>query len=197
MDRLREPTKSRHFVWSRREHQNGSREYEDSAVLSVKLCWHKKKRSKFRSGRLCLPEGVTYQRNQKVRSQGQASTSIHRTVPDSGKMGRSGISTQPTRKSVSRAWCVPCVSAEEVLASARKAIANRGSRGSRRLDLYREANSDSRDIRQSNSKKHHQDVQSQVGPSFRGRSNLVKRRWSKRQVPWISRARFFLRGIGL
>jgi hypothetical protein len=32
-----------------------------------------------------------------VQGQRQASTSIHRTVPDSGKTWRSGISTQPTR----------------------------------------------------------------------------------------------------
>jgi hypothetical protein len=64
---------------------------------------HQKKRVELRSGGLCLPEGVTHQRNQKVRSQGQASTSIHMTVPDSSKTWRSGISAQPTRKFVSRA----------------------------------------------------------------------------------------------
>jgi hypothetical protein len=51
------------------------------------------KRAEFQSGRLCLPEDVTDERSQNVRSQGQASTSIHRIVPDSGKTWRSGIPT--------------------------------------------------------------------------------------------------------
>jgi hypothetical protein len=44
-------------------------------------------------------EDVTDQRSQKVRSQGQASTSIHQTIPDSSKT-RSGLPAQPTIKSV-------------------------------------------------------------------------------------------------
>jgi hypothetical protein len=124
-----------------------------------------------------------WSRSQKVRSQGQASTSIHRTVPESGKTWRSGIPAQPTRKSISRAWCVPCVSAKEVFVSARRAIANRGSRSLRRFDIYREVNLDSGDNGQSHSKKHHQNVQSQMGPPFRGRSNLGNRRWSENQIP--------------
>jgi hypothetical protein len=43
-------------------------------------------------------------------------------------------------------------------------------------NIYREANSVSGGSRQSHSKKHHQNVQSQVGSPFRGRSNLAKRR---------------------
>jgi hypothetical protein len=75
---------------------NGSRESEDSAVQAAK-------RSEIRSGRLCQLEGVTHQRNQEVWSQGQTSTSIYRTVLDSGKTWRNGISTQSTRKSINRA----------------------------------------------------------------------------------------------
>jgi hypothetical protein len=117
---------SGYFAWRRREYQNSSRESKDSTVQTAKLRWHQKKIVELRSGRLYLPEGVTHQRNQKVRSQGQARTSIHRTVQDLGKTWRSGIPTQPTRKFVSRAWCVLCVSAEEVFASTRRAISNRG-----------------------------------------------------------------------
>jgi hypothetical protein len=57
----------------------------------------------FEVGDYVYLKGVTQQRNQKVQSQGQASTSIHWTVPDSSKTWRSGISTQPTIKFVSRA----------------------------------------------------------------------------------------------
>jgi hypothetical protein len=43
-----------------------------------------------------LFEGVTHQRNQKVRSQRQASTSIYRAVSDSSQTRRSGLPTQLT-----------------------------------------------------------------------------------------------------
>jgi hypothetical protein len=46
---------------------------------------------RFEVGDYVYLEGVTHQRNQKVRSQGQASISIHRTIPDSSKAWRSGI----------------------------------------------------------------------------------------------------------
>jgi hypothetical protein len=138
---------SRHFAWSRGEHQNSLGESEDSAVQAAKPCWHQKKRAEFQSGRLCLPNSVTNQRSYKVQSQRQASTSIHRTVPNLGKMWRSGLPTQPTREPVSGAWCFPCVSAEEMFASARRAIANQGPWSSGRPDIYREANPSSRDSR--------------------------------------------------
>jgi hypothetical protein len=173
----------RYSAWVWREHQNGSREFEDSTVQTAKLCWHPKKRIEFWSRRLCLLESVTHQRNQKVRSQRQASTLIHRTVPDSTKAWRSGISTQLARKSVSRTWCVSCVSAKEMLASTRRAVANRGPWSSGISDILWEANSDSRDSRSDHSKKHHPDVQSQMGPSLRRRSNLGKRGWFESQVP--------------
>jgi hypothetical protein len=49
-----------------------------------------------------------------------------RTVPNSSKTWKSGISTQLTRKSVGRACCISCVSTEEMLASTRIVVANRG-----------------------------------------------------------------------
>jgi hypothetical protein len=70
---------------------------------------------------------VTHQRNQKVWSQRQASTLIYWAVSDSSKTWRSGLSTQLTRESVSCARCVPCVSIEQILESARRAVASRGS----------------------------------------------------------------------
>jgi hypothetical protein len=72
-----------------------------------------------------LLESVTHQRNQKVWSQRQASTSIYRAVLDSSKTWRSGLSTQLTRESVHSARCVSRVSIEEMLASTRRAVANR------------------------------------------------------------------------
>jgi hypothetical protein len=83
--------RSRYLAWRWREHQDGSTESKDNVVSTAKLCWHKEKKPEFWSGRLYLLEGVTDQGNQKVRSQGQASTLIHRTVPDSSKTWRSGI----------------------------------------------------------------------------------------------------------
>jgi hypothetical protein len=84
----------------------------------------------------CLFEGVTHQRNQKVWSKRQASTSIYWVVSDSSKTWRSCLPTQLTREFVHCARCVPCVSVEEMLESARRAVARRGSLSSRRSDLY-------------------------------------------------------------
>jgi hypothetical protein len=44
-----------------------------------------------------------------------------------GPTWRCGLSTQLTRKSVRCSRCVPCVSVEEMLESARRAVASRGS----------------------------------------------------------------------
>jgi hypothetical protein len=118
------------------------------------------------SGRLCLLESVTHQRNQKVWIQRQASTSIYRTIPGSSKTWRSGISTQLTRKSVCRTRCVSCVSAKEILVSTRRAVANGASWSSRRSDVYWEANSNSGESRSGHSEEHYPDVQSQMGPSL-------------------------------
>jgi hypothetical protein len=96
----------RYSTWSWREYQNGPRESEDNAVKIAKPCWHPKERTEFWSGRPCLLESVTHQRNQKVWSQRQARTPIYRVVPDSSKTWRSGISTQLTRESVHHARCV-------------------------------------------------------------------------------------------
>ena len=176
--------RSRYSAWSRREHQNGPREFKGSAVQTAKLCWHQKKGTQFWSGRLCLLEGVTHQRNQKVWSQRQASTSLYWAVSDSSKTWRSGLSTQLTGEFVRCARCVPCVLVEEMLESARRAIASRGSWSSGRSDLYWEANSNSGDSRSGHSEKYHQDVQSQMGSSLRRRSNLGKRRWFESHVTW-------------
>jgi hypothetical protein len=68
------------------------------------------------------------------------------------------------------------------LKSARRAVSNRGPRSPRILDIHREANLDSGNNEQSHAKEHHQNVQSQMGPSFQGRSNMRARRWSESQV---------------
>jgi hypothetical protein len=68
-----------------------------------------------------------YVRNQKVRIQRQTSTSLYWAVLDSSKTWRSGLSTQLTIESVRCARCVPCVSVEEMLESARRAVASKGS----------------------------------------------------------------------
>jgi hypothetical protein len=68
------------------------------AIKVAKLCRHKKKRAEFRGWRFCLSESVTDQRSQKVRSERQASTPLHQSIPDSRKAWRSGLSAQPTRK---------------------------------------------------------------------------------------------------
>src|SRR5699024_6564157 len=91
---------ARYFARSRREHQDGSRESEDSAIEAAKLCRHKKKRAEFRSRRLCLSESVTDQRSQKIRSERQASTPLHWSVSNSLKAWRSGLSAQPAREFV-------------------------------------------------------------------------------------------------
>jgi hypothetical protein len=91
------------------------------------------------------------------------------------KTWRSGIPTYPTRKYVSNARCVPRILAKEMFMSARRATANRGSQSPRRPGIYLEAKSDSRESKQSHSKKHHQNVLSQVAPPLRGRSNMGKR----------------------
>jgi hypothetical protein len=57
----------------------------------------------------------------------QASTSLYWVVSDSSKTWRSGLSTQLTGESVRCARCVPCVTIEEMLESARRAVASRGS----------------------------------------------------------------------
>jgi hypothetical protein len=154
---------SRHFARSRREHQSSLRESKDSTVKVTQLWWHKKKRTEFWSGRLCLSEGVTYQRSQKVRSQGQLSTTIYRTVPDSGKAWRSGLPSQLTRSCVSGVICFPRVPAEEVPASTRGVVASGRIRSPRRPDISGEANADFGDCKQSHPKKYHQNVQSQMG----------------------------------
>jgi hypothetical protein len=132
---------------------------EDSAIKTAKLCRHKE-RAEFWSGRFCLPEGIAYQRSQKVRSQGQASTPICWSVLDSRKAWRSGLSAQFARRFVSDTWCISCVSVEEMSACARGAVASGRSGSPRRLDLHREANVDSGDCRQGHLEEHYQNVQS-------------------------------------
>jgi hypothetical protein len=145
------------------------------------LCWHKKKRTEFWSERLCLSKGVTYQRSQKDWSQGQVSTMIYQIVPYSRKAWRSGLPAQLIGKSISSAWCFPCVRAEEVFASTRGAVTSGGTGSPRRPDIHREGNANSRDCRQSHPEEYHQDVQSPIGSPLWGRSNLGTRGWS---VPW-------------
>jgi hypothetical protein len=150
----------------------------------AQLCWHKKKRIEFWSGRSCLSEGVTYQRSQKIWGQGQVSSAIYWAIPDSGKAWRSGISAQLTRRPVSSAWCVRCVSAEEVLASTSGVVASGRTGSPRRSDVWGETNAAYGDSRQSHSKEYHQNVQSQMGSPLWRRSNLGTRRWSESQVSW-------------
>jgi hypothetical protein len=113
----------------------------------------------------------------------EASTSLYRAVLDSSKTWRSGLSTQLSKESFRSAWCVS-LSIEEMLANTRRAVPNRRPWSSRGSDIHWEANANSGDNRSGHSEEHHQDVQSQMGPSLRRRSNMGKRRWSESQVPW-------------
>jgi hypothetical protein len=56
---------------------------------------------------------------------GKLAPPIYWVVSDSSKTWRSGLSTQLTREFVRCARCVPCVSVEEMLESARRAVASR------------------------------------------------------------------------
>jgi hypothetical protein len=58
---------------------------------------------------------------------GKLAPPIYWAISDSSKTWRRGLSTQLTRESVSCARCVPCISVEEMLESARRAVASRGS----------------------------------------------------------------------
>jgi hypothetical protein len=136
--------------------------------------------------------------------QRQASTSIYRVVSDSSKAWRSGLSSQLTRKSVCCAWCVPRVSVKEMFASTRRAVANGRPWSSRRSNVYWEANSKIGDSRSGHSEEHYPDVQSQMGPSFRRRSNLGREDDLRAKYPelfacqpWISGGEILLRGIGM
>jgi hypothetical protein len=196
--------RARHSARSWREHQDGSRESKDSAIKAAKLCRHKKKRAEFRSRRLRLFEGFAYQRSQKIQSQRQASTLLCWSIPDSRKAWRSGLSAQFARRLVRSAWCLSCVSVEEVSACARRAVASGRSGGIGGLDLYREASIDSWDGRQSHPEEDYQNVQSQMESPLWGRSNLGAWRWSNGQVPWTLcwptlnlEGEILLRGIGL
>jgi hypothetical protein len=57
----------------------------------------------------------------------------------------SGLQAQPTRNPISGARCVPRIPVEEMFASTRGTITNRGPGGLRRPDIHREANQDSGD----------------------------------------------------
>jgi hypothetical protein len=131
----------------------------------------------------------------------QASTSIYRAVSDSSKTWRSGLSTQLTRESIRNARCVPCVSVEEMLASTRRAVANRRPWSSRRSNVYWEANTDFGDI----SSGHLEDQRSTIRMCKVkwGHHSEEEATWEREddlrtKYPelfasqlWISRARFF------
>jgi hypothetical protein len=115
---------------------------------------------------LCLPEGVTYQRSQKVRNEWQVSTSIYRIVPDSGKTWISGLRTQLTEESVSSVRCVPYVLVEKMSESARITVVRGEPRSLGGSDVHREANIDSRDSKQGHPKEYHRNVQSGMESPF-------------------------------
>ena len=69
-------------------------------ILQMSENRHKKKRAEFRGWRFCQSESVTDQRSQKIRSQRQASTPLHWSVPNSLKAWRSGLSAQSAREFV-------------------------------------------------------------------------------------------------
>jgi hypothetical protein len=149
---------ARHFARSWREHQDGLGESKDSAIKVAKLCRHKKERAEFWSRRFCLPEGITCQRSQKIRSQRQASTPVCWSVSDSRKAWRSGLSAQSAIRFVSGARCLSCVSVEEVFACTKRVVVSGRSGSPRRLDLHTEANADFWDCRQGHLEENYQNV---------------------------------------
>jgi hypothetical protein len=72
--------------------------------------------------RVCVSEGVTYQRSAQIQGQREVVTSLHRFVQNLGTEGRGSLPATVTCVTVRCAQHVPYIAVEEVFESTRGAI---------------------------------------------------------------------------
>jgi hypothetical protein len=131
-------------------------------------------------------------------------TKIHWTIQDSGEERWSSLPIGVAATVVWCAWCIPCVSTEEMVASAWRANTHRRFGCQGRPFLTRVPCQDFGDIRESYAEQEDQDVQGAMESPHRGRSYMGKRRRVEGRVSkfifWsirISGTILILRGVGL